>query len=158
MCSPKLLSRPFLLILAACGLGNPQAVSAQETNTYTTGIPTPCVNTIVRYFNPNMAAPAQVAITKYLDTTRTCTWQMSNNADLCNPGSLAGATSTSRLIASAFGANITLMPSCQWNCAGCGTINTNGATDGLPVELMDFYIEESGEPADGTKPSVSTTE
>ena len=31
-------------------------------------------------------------------------------------------------------------PSCQWDCGPCGTIVTNAANDGLPVELMDFKI------------------
>ena len=140
---------PVLLILAASGLVNTQAVRSQETVTImepTTSIPTVCINTIVRYFDPNMTSPtAQVAITKYLDASRICTWQMSNNADLCNPGMLVGATNTDRLIASAFGANISMMPSCQWNCAGCGAITTDGSTDGLPVELMEFSVE----PGDG---------
>ncbi len=148
------LSWPVLLLVALCVLGSPGAVESQVSYTYTTGIPTPCVNTIVRYFVPNMASPTmQVAITKYLDTNRTCTWLMSNNADLCNPGMLAGSVNTGMLVASAFGTNITMMPSCQWRCQPttvCGTsITTSGLSDGLPVELMDFGFEDEEAPETG---------
>jgi hypothetical protein len=33
--------------------------------------------------------------------------------------------------------------SCQWNCA-CGTVRTDNS-DGLPVELMDFFLAEEPE-------------
>jgi hypothetical protein len=49
---------------------------------------------------------------------------------------------------------------CQWTCncgAGTETFRIDGAIDGLPVELMEFSVEDEGE-ADGADTDGSEEE
>jgi hypothetical protein len=71
------------------------------------------------------------------------------NALFCNPTAMTG---TSFLHASAMAA--TMNPSCAWTCTGtgggtCATV-TIDVNDGLPVELMEFSVEDEGV-SDGTE-------
>ena len=62
------------------------------------------------------------------------------------------------LIAMAMGAQITMNPSCSWNCVGCGTIITNGALNGLPVELLDFSVDDAEEGEEDLRPDAPASE
>ena len=103
-------------------------------------LPTPpqagaqCVvtNTVVQDFT------TLIIVDKTLSAATTCTLTMMN-ASFCFP-SYAPAN-TAVLVASAFTA--TANPSCAWTC-GCGSVTTDGS-DGLPVELMEFSIDDSAE-------------
>ncbi len=76
-------------------------------------------------------------ILKFLGGFTNCTRTM-NMAMTCSP---AGPLSTSGLLARATTGTIaTMSVSCGWTC-GCGGVTTDGS-DGLPVELMDFAVED----------------
>ena len=143
MARTEAVSWAAILVFVICCLGSASPGMAQMTVVImepTTSIPTACVVTIKKVGSPNLSFPTSyVYIDKFLDTTRVCSFVTSNFAALCNPG---GMVATTRLIASATGTGLTMSPSCQWNCVGCGTITTSAANDGLPVELMDFRIED----------------
>ena len=99
-----------------------------------------CLNSIKKGFFPNFMNPtATVYIFKYLAASQSCDLAAPANSAFCNPASLQ---SVSRVDASAFGAQIANSPSCSWTCPGaCGMIAT-GPGDGLPVELMEFSVED----------------
>ncbi len=128
----------FALVMVIIGsLVSPVALQSQTSYTQpnTTNV---CVAATLKYFNPNMTSPTVVAvIAKFLTAPRVCSSVAMNNA-FCNPG-VAALTST--LAATAIGSQITMMPSCQWACAGCPNVTTSGG-DGLPVELMGFGFED----------------
>lgn len=84
-------------------------------------------------------APATINVTKTLSAAAAC-MTTAMNAYGCFPG--AASFTTNMLNATRMG---TANPFCNWSCA-CGvgsaphvTINNS---DGLPVELMDFAIED----------------
>ena len=82
-----------------------------------------------------------MTVVKVLSTPTTCTRNV-NNAASCNP---AGPLFTTALFASAMSAStMTMAVSCGWTC-GCGTVTIDGATDGLPVELMDFEVVDASD-------------
>ncbi len=116
---------PMLILI--CSLCSSESVEAQ------------CVVT-----NTSIDMPGTITtvVTKSLSAATNCTsvpTQM--NAVDCNPG--AGGASTDYLTADAMAA--TMNPRCVWVC-GCGTTMNPGVTidasDGLPVELMDFAVED----------------
>lgn len=113
-----------VLILAAL-VGRPAPVGAQcvVTNTDTGSN----VAMTYMYVNKTLTAP-------YF-----CTLTMSMNVIACNLSGGAGTTNV--LSASAF--NTAVNPTCGWNCA-CGIVTIDGS-DGLPVELMEFSVEDEGE-------------
>lgn len=143
--------RPNPLIAGALFLSAPGALFAQTMVTImepTTSIPSACVMTIMRTGIPNTMSPTSyINIEKTLDMSRVCTWQSSTGmaGGICNPGMAAGATNTGMLIASAIGTDLSMNPGCVWQCAGCGMITTTAAKDGLPVELMDFSIQDEAD-------------
>lgn len=98
-----------------------------------------CIQSTYKFITPSTAAPSTIGILKYLTVNRVCTAVVAMNAG-CNPGV---AASTATVGATATAAQIGMAPTCQWACAGCTNITTSAATDGLPVELMDFSIEDS---------------
>ncbi len=151
MTALKVLSRPALLLAALATMGGLARTGVSEaqvmTTTITTGITTACVVSIVKVGFPDLTSPTSyVYIDKFLDMTRSCSFVTSNNAALCNPGV---TLPTNRLIASVTGPNINMNPSCSWSCTGCGAIVTNAADDGLPVELMDFGVDDADAAASG---------
>ncbi len=141
----KSLSWPVLMLVAACWLGSPVAVSSQDSTTYTAGpFTNACIMSIYKYWKPNRTNPSQtVYIAKRLDMARACSTLVPGMNAFCNPGSLAPhPTNTMVLAGSAFNSDITMNPTCSWTCTGCGAIPISAASDGLPVELMDFSVED----------------
>ena len=97
-----------------------------------------CINSTYRSWTPNMAAPMSILIDRRVtfNPLTLCTTAMSNNAGCARDGG-----TPMLLIATAVGTQLTMNPSCSWNCGVCGTIVTNGANNGLPVELLDFQVK-----------------
>ena len=119
--SPKLAFASILLL--SCLLIQPVGLDAQ------------CVTD----GSPNVAMfGTTVVITKYLTAPTTCTGTVSN-AFACLP-SLGEVRTMQTYLGASAQTMMSTNPSCAWNC-GCGSINTNAANDGLPVELMDFAVE-----------------
>ncbi len=88
-------------------------------------------------FTSNQMIGNAYTILKFLAFT-TCTRTM-NMAMTCSP---TGPIATTGLLARATTGTIaTMSVSCGWTC-GCGGVTTDGASDGLPVELMDFGFED----------------
>lgn len=79
-----------------------------------------------------------ILVTKSLSASAVCTLTGGMNIVGCVP---SGAATTSVLMAGATTGAAT--PSCAWTCA-CGAVVIDGS-DGLPVELMDFGIEDESE-------------
>ena len=81
-------------------------------------------------------------ITKFLgpDGPYLCAQTASMSA-MCSPGVTQSVT-----FVHAFARTTAMSPSCMWHCIFCGTITSNTITsngsDGLPVELMEFSIEQ----------------
>ena len=120
----RLWLAPFLILL--CLLVVPAEVRSQCNVTMTMSFTT--------------SAPATIFITKTLSMATSCmTTAMGPNG--CFPG--AAFFNTAMLYASRFASAPN--PYCNWSC-GCGTGPlphvTIGPTDGLPVELMDFAVED----------------
>lgn len=139
MVGSRSLFSAVMVVAAVCCLGGPRSVEPATTMVYTPAFG--CVGMTHKIFSPSQANPTvYVKIYKVLTAVQTCSTVMMNSA-FCNPGVPAP---TGTLAAQAFGAQITMMPSCAWNCTGaCGaTVSTTGPGDGLPVELMEFSIED----------------
>lgn len=134
----RLVSTIGALACLLSGTLVPQDVKAQITMSTITNPPTACVGSVMNYFVPSKTMPtATVGILKVLTVSRVCGTVTTNSA-FCNPGFPAN---TMILGASAMGAQISMSPSCSWACAGCANISTDGSDD-LPIELMDFGIDE----------------
>jgi len=113
-------------LLTGVAIAQDTVVIPNTTNT--------CINSTYKLYIPNQTAPTFIGIVKYLtNVTASCMLTASNSA-FCN-------ANLSSAVASVTGMQITQSPSCQWTCGGCGTIST-GPSDGLPVELMAFDIED----------------
>ncbi len=131
-----------LFAVALCWVPSPLPVEGQATS-YMTNNTNPCVAGTYKYAAPNFTSPVTVFINKFLTTPRACATTLPgggmNNAS-CNPGVLAATASLAAFWNTGFGIN----PFCQWYCLGCTmpTITTDAANDGLPVELMDFAVED----------------
>ena len=88
-----------------------------------------------------LSAGMIITALKVLSTAANCSLTMTMAAS-CNP---VGPSVTASLFASAHtSTTATMSVSCGWNC-GCGAVTIDG-TDGLPVELMDFGIEDEETP------------
>lgn len=92
---------------------------------------------------------AYIGVSKVLSGSYLCSLKVSSNViPFCNLA--GGAATVTYLTAAAF--TTAANPICQWSC-DCGmgpeSIAIDG-NDGLPVELMEFSVEdgEAGEPAD----------
>ena len=114
-----------ILVLAAV-LAQPAAVEAQcmvagaMVGTYT-----------------SMGTTTKTYVLKYLNGTYNCSLTNMMNVDDCN-----ASPSANTMTLSAVAFNAATNPSCAWNCTGgCGTV-TIGISDGLPVELMEFSVED----------------
>jgi len=92
-------------------------------------------------------------IVKTISNANTCTLTMFNNADCFPGGNYPPTIGMTRMSVRMLPLSATPFmgfsnPSCGWAC-DCGAVTSN-ASDGLPVELMEFEIEddESSESAD----------
>ncbi len=108
------------------------------------------------YFFPNPTTYTYIRITKTLNMAANCPDPTGANANAFACGESPSNAAATKLIAAAETGTAT--PLCNWACncgVGCNpqAISISGA-DGLPVELMDFGIEEGfgvGEPeSDGS--------
>ena len=78
-------------------------------------------------------------IQKYLSTSESCSLTMSASVIDCNPDpSASGVTLSATAYAGA------TMALCAWNC-GCGTVQIDGPNDGLPIELLEFQVDEGSQ-------------
>ena len=132
---PTRLSRFWLVPVLAlvCLCAQPVAVQAQCVTTGGVMVSTPGANTMIAYYN--LTAPGM------------CMSVAANNA-ACFPAS----TNQTTTFLSASAMTPVTNPSCSWTC-NCGTGTQNfsiDSSDGLPVELMDFEVEddESSESAE----------
>ena len=125
-----LLACFFIVLL----IGLTDKVLAQDMTTVA-NTTNACINSTYKSYTPNIMSPTSILIDRRVtfNPTAVCTTAVMNNA---NCGRDAGSM---LLIASAAGAQITMSPSCSWNCGGCGTIVTD-RNIGLPVELMEFSV------------------
>ncbi len=121
-----------------------------------------CINSTYKLFSPNMISPTFILIDRRVTFNQVtfCTTATSNSA-LCNRdmgvpmflGTSAASTTNIPMLM-----QLTMMPSCSWNCGVCGTIITNGANSGLPVELMDFSINDPEEGKEDPGPDEPASE
>lgn len=132
----------LFLIMLGYGLGNPDPDRAQATTTVTINpAPTTCVQSIMKFYDPNMTAPMTIAIFKYLAAAQQCQTTMMNSA-FCFPNTMLAAGMTLQATAAGASGHLGMNPSCAWNCTGaCGNaVSITGSQDGLPVELLDFKV------------------
>ena len=132
MTSVRFLFVSTLVLIVGTLLVQPVRVEAQ------------CNVTMIMSFPTN--APATINKTKTLSAAASC-MTTAMNAFFCFPG--GAFFNTNMLYATAMSA--TVGPFCNWSCT-CGVgapphVRITGA-DGLPVELMDFYIDEAADPQD----------
>jgi hypothetical protein len=124
MIARRVLFSLLTVLLVAGLLGQPAPLEAQCS----------VVSTSAMTFGTVMV------VYKILNAPYNCGTTMMN-ALFCNPTAM---TNTSFLHASALAATMT--PSCAWVCTGtgggtCATVTIDG-NDGLPVELMEFSVED----------------
>lgn len=84
---------------------------------------------------------AYIVVRRVLNASYVCQNVAANNQRGCYP-TAAQVSAYQTLTASAY--TTATNPSCQWQCA-CATQSptfTTGTENGLPVELMDFAVEE----------------
>ena len=133
------MSRNFILLslIVYIGMiGYAREAMAQDTTTIV-NTTNACINSTFKSYSPYKTNPTAILIDRRItfNPVTGCVTAGSNNAN-CNRdgGSML-------LGAAASGMEITMNPSCSWDCAGagCGTITT-GTADGLPVELMEFSV------------------
>ena len=133
----SLLAIAQLFGLAGVAVAQDMSTIANTTNT--------CINSTYKFFSPSMAAPTVIIIDRRVtfNPMTLCTTFMSNNA-ICvrDPAPI-------RLQASATGAATN--PYRIWNCGGCGQIVTN-SSDGLPVELLNFSVDDAEEGDEDPRP------
>lgn len=127
--------RPRTLLLSiVLGLGlivTPAGVDAQCAVTATTVTGTPSARTVV-----------------VMGINRVCNAGIGMNGATCFPNAVANAMTWSAMA----NAMTAVSPSCTWNCVLTTVcILTIDASDGLPVELMEFSVEpEVGSARDET--------
>lgn len=95
----------------------------------------------------NPVGGSSVSILKYFTGAPVCNLVSSNNAGFCFP---SATSSASTLLASAN--TMAASPSCNWVC-NCGTASpavpfTIDGGDGLPVELLEFSIDDGTDEAE----------
>ena len=134
---PKDFVRLLLPVLALMAVSS-VAILAQDT-TLIPNNTNACISFTYKFYTPNMTNPTLIIIDRRVTFNPvTGCMTMAYNA-FCgdDPGT------PMLLSAQAIGTQITMSPACVWDCAvaGCGTITTD-SSDGLPVELMDFEIED----------------
>lgn len=84
-----------------------------------------------------------ISVYKNLSVPATCMSLMNQNVNACFP--TASPNNTTILVASAN--TMAMMPSCSWSCM-CGTATITVVTDssdGLPVELLEFSVDDVAE-------------
>lgn len=130
----KISSRRVSAILVLVCIYGAKAGGVTYTTMNTTNA---CIAQTTKSYIPNKTSPTFVGIIKALTGMPACTTTPSANNATC------GETLPTALFATAIGPQITMSPSCVWNCGGClgGTIAISGA-DGLPVELLEFSIDD----------------
>ena len=145
----------MLSVLALAGvLIRPLSANAQCMTVITNGPATATQGTEMYRF-----------IGKSITNGTMCTLTGYNNVRGCNPGmnppTMTGSTNAGSYVSAS--ALLTQMnPFCAWNC-NCGQVVINGASDGLPVELLDFKVSalEVPPPQPGNKtwrvPEVTET-
>ena len=125
--------------ILCCLLAGPQGLEAQ------CGVTMGCIVTNkTTYFYPDATSPTFIRISKMLNPAAVNCPDPAMNAYGC--GEVPGNANATKLVASALTA--TVAPFCNWVCncgAGCTSqsISINSQDDGLPVELMDFEIENT---------------
>lgn len=109
------------------------------------GVESQCVTNGSPYIG-TFAFPPYKTVRKYLTAPANCVRAMTVNASFCFPATTMPPPGplVMTLTANANTA-MTVSPTCAWTCT-CGTAMAPGITigpsDGLPVELMDFAIED----------------
>jgi len=98
-----------------------------------------CVTTNVYVGSATAPGPPYNFVIKYMSAPGSCTLTMTMNARNCNPGTAGFSTS----LLWAYANTTAVSPSCQWAC-DCGTVTTD-SSDGLPVELMSFSVEDEAD-------------
>ncbi len=87
-----------------------------------------------------------ISVYKILNTAGTCVSVGNMNVNACFPTTSPNFT----VFLAASAPSAAMMPSCSFVC-DCGTVTGIGftidSTDGLPVELMDFAVEDDSERA-----------
>jgi hypothetical protein len=124
-------SVPSVIFCAVVGSAIAQDMTTATNTTNTTN--TKCVQSTYKFYSPNHTSPTFVYIRKSLAPgVSSCVVGTMINA-ICNNASMGPLVATAGFPSAS--------PSCSWSCAlGC-TIVTDGSSDGLPVELMGFSVE-----------------
>ena len=121
------------MLVLVCLVALPLSLSSQCNTTNITG---------GTYTNTTTGSLPYYYVTKTISNANTCTLTMFMSILLCDPGGepvATGATGmTGMLTASAY--TTATNPSCGWIC-DCGAVVIDGSS-GLPVELMDFAVED----------------
>jgi len=128
--APEVIRLNALIVVLVCFL----IVGPAFSGTATTRINTTnsCVVSSLVYNRGS-----SINVVKQLTGVKNCSLTNFNNAT-CNPG--AASMIVTNLSAIATGSQITMNPRCNWNCAACPGISIDGASGGLPVELMEFGV------------------
>ena len=89
-------------------------------------------------------SPAYIYVGKTITNASTCTLTGFNNVIGCLPGgfppTMTGAMNAGSYVSAS--ANTTVTGAfCAWNC-NCGQVTVSSANDGLPVELLEFEVDE----------------
>lgn len=97
-----------------------------------------CINSTYRSFSPNATSPTFILIDRRVtfDPVANCVTAGMMSAFCSRDGG-----TPMLLIAQASSAQFANSPYCRWNCGACGIIETDGSI-GLPVELMDFGVDD----------------
>ena len=143
----SLLAIAQMVGLAGVAVAQDMSTIMNVTNT--------CIKSTYKFWTPNMAAPTLIIIDRRVTF---------NPVTVCGTATMSMSAScmedpgvTMFLGASAFGPQITMNPYCNWNCGACGTIVIN-ASNGLPVELLDFSVNDAEEGKEDPGPDAPGTD
>ena len=86
-----------------------------------------------------------ISVIQYFPGPENCSL-VSSNAQFCFPSDMAMKVSVTFGLQASANLTATTAPFCEWNC-DCGTARIDGS-DGLPVELLEFEIDDSSSETD----------
>ena len=103
-----------------------------------------------------------IHVSKTFPASHSCYLTMYMNVFACFPGGqtptgpMTGTPAVNVIFLQASAFTTATNPSCGWMCSGCGAVLIDGG-NGLPVELMEFSVEEA-DSAGGADESGNGTE
>ncbi len=114
-----------------------------------------CISQSMTSATPSLGMRTKIVfVYKTFTASRVCNLTMMTNVGVCGASVMGGMFKLSATVSFATTMMyFTMQPHiCQWTCnGGCGTVAITGSSNGLPVELMDFYIEKADDPQPDTE-------